>query len=75
MQTEPQEDTKGTQFPEAMTVEEADKLWFQDKTIAAQRKVYSLDQIWRFLSVQISQSDIIINKMRELDDLEHKEGD
>ena len=54
MQTEPQEDTKGTQFPEAMTVEEADKLWFQDKTIAAQRKVYSLDQIWRFLSVQIS---------------------
>ena len=43
MQTEPEEDTKGTQFPEAMTVEEADKLWFQDKTIAEQRKVYSLE--------------------------------
>ena len=43
MQTEPQEDTKGTQFPEAMTVEEADKLWFQDKTIAERRKVYSLE--------------------------------
>ena len=37
--------------------------------------MYSLEQIWRFLSVQISQSDIIIDKMRELDEREHKEGD
>ena len=63
---------QSTQFPEAITVDEAEKLWFQDTTIAKQKKIYSLEQLWRFLSVQIKHSSIIEEKMKVLD--EEEEG-
>ena len=34
LQTERFENDMATQFPEAITKDEAEKLWFQDKTIA-----------------------------------------
>ena len=32
-----------------------------------QRKVYSLDEIWRFLQTQINYSGLVENKLREID--------
>ena len=33
MQTEPDDQNKCTQFPEAISEAEAEKLWFQDETV------------------------------------------
>lgn len=70
-----EEQDMGTQFPEIITREEADKLWFQDSTVQQQRKIYTLEQIWRFLSVQIKHSNIIEDKLKAIDAEENDCGD
>lgn len=74
MQTDEMEGlVKSTQFPEAITPAEAEKLWFQDETVQKQKKVYSLDQIWRFLSVKINHTGLVEEKIRALDNAEHEQ--
>ncbi len=69
------EQDMGTQFPEVITRDEAEKLWFQDSTVQQQRKIYTLEQIWRFLSVQIKHSGIIEDKLKAIDAEENDCGD
>ena len=67
VQAEVQEKDGATQFPEAITRAEADRLWFDDETVQKQRRVYSLDEIWRFLKTQINYTSLVENKIREID--------
>ena len=48
----------------------ADKFWFFDKTIQQQRRVFSLEEMWRFLEVQIEFGGVVEKKVRELDKIE-----
>lgn len=56
-----------TQFPEIITTDAAEKLWFQDKTIRETKQVYSLEQIWRFLSQEIEARGLIEAKLKILE--------
>ena len=74
VQTQAQDQEKSTQFPEAINAEDAERMWFQDQTIAKLKQVYSLEQIWRFMVVQIKHSGIMEDKIKALDEAEEDES-
>jgi hypothetical protein len=63
--------TQATQIPEvpaSLSPEEAEKLWFQDSLVRERKQLFSLDQVWRFLQMEIDKKQLLERKIHEWED-------